>query len=149
FFPHPRPESNWFAPPASWRHGQAGSSSASQREQPLVSAAAGSFSPLPAASPVNRRPIAAMFPTNGNGDLFLAESVARALRATGFTPLRQVAVSARHGAVTLIGRVPSFFMKQLAQATARGAAGVVGVRNNLDVAPPPTRDHVSPAAAHG
>jgi osmotically-inducible protein OsmY len=90
-----------------------------------------------------------MVSTNGKGDLFLADSVARALGATGFAPLRRVAVAARQDAITLRGRVPSFFLKQLAQAAARGVAGVVAVRNHLDVAHPPARDHVSPAAAPG
>jgi osmotically-inducible protein OsmY len=90
-----------------------------------------------------------MVSTNGNADLLLAESVARVLGATGFTPLRQVTVAAGQGAITLRGRVPSFFLKQLAQAAARGVAGVVAVRNHLDVAHPPARDHVSPAAANG
>jgi hypothetical protein len=86
---------------------------------------------------VTRSTIAAMIATNSKGDLFLAESVARALRATGLGPLRQVDVWARHGAITLLGRVPSYYLKQLAQERARGVAGVVAVRNNLDVAPPP------------
>ena len=93
--------------------------------------------------------MAAMVSTNGKGDLFLAESVARALAATGFAPLRQVAVVARQGDISLRGRVPSFFLKQLAQAAARGVAGVVAVRDNLEVAHPPARDYVSPSAAKG
>jgi hypothetical protein len=93
-----------------------------------------------------------MIATSGNGDLFLAENVARALRATGHAPLRQVDVPARHGAITLLGRVPSYYLKQLAQERAGGVAGVVAVRNNLDVVPPPmvgSRVRIHKLAWHG
>src|SRR5262249_25858399 len=51
-------------------------------------------------------------------DPALAERVARALGATGYLPLRAVEVSV-HGRVTLLqGRVPSYYLKQVAQVSA-------------------------------
>jgi osmotically-inducible protein OsmY len=64
----------------------------------------------------------------------LSDRVTRALSATGYLPLRgiEVAIHGRH--VTLLGRVPSYFMKQIAQAAALAVAGVEELANDLDVA---------------
>jgi osmotically-inducible protein OsmY len=86
---------------------------------------------------------------NSNGDLLLAEGVARALRATGFSPLRQVTVAARDGSITLLGRVSSLFLKQMAQETARTVPGVLGVVNSLDVLPAETPEHAPPVRIPG
>ena len=90
-----------------------------------------------------------MVTMNSNGDLLLAERVARALRASGFPPLRQVTVAARDGAVALLGRVPSFFLKQMAQETARTVPGVRGVVNGLDVTPAEAPEHAPHAGIPG
>jgi osmotically-inducible protein OsmY len=66
-------------------------------------------------------------------DLCLVERVERALRATGYSPLRAVEVSVRGQLVILRGRVPSYYMKQLAQAVAMGVAGTRELRNDVDV----------------
>ncbi len=69
-------------------------------------------------------------------DLRLAERVGRALRATGYGPLRDVEVTARARLVVLRGRVPSYYMKQVAQTIALAVAGAQDVRNHLDVGRP-------------
>jgi osmotically-inducible protein OsmY len=69
-------------------------------------------------------------------DLRLAERVERALRATGYGPLRGIAVSVRARLVILGGRVPSYYLKQVAQTTALAVEGARQVRNDLDVARP-------------
>jgi hypothetical protein len=69
-------------------------------------------------------------------DLDLAERVERALRATGYAPLRNVTVSVRARGVTLDGRVPSYYLKQVAQATALAVSGAHHIRNQLDVGRP-------------
>jgi osmotically-inducible protein OsmY len=66
-------------------------------------------------------------------DLDLAESVERALRATGQGALRGVAVTAHGRLVMLSGRVPTYYLKQVAQATVLAVPGVHQVRNDLDV----------------
>jgi osmotically-inducible protein OsmY len=69
-------------------------------------------------------------------DLRLAERVERALRATGFGPLRNIAVTAHARLVILGGRVPSNYLKQVAQTTALAVPGTHQVRNDLDVVRP-------------
>ena len=66
-------------------------------------------------------------------DIRLAERVARALSGTGHGPLRGIAVTVRAREVTLEGRVPSYYLKQLAQASALAVPGAHRVRNDLDV----------------
>ena len=66
----------------------------------------------------------------------LAARVERALRATGYAPLRSVAVSANAGVIIILGRVPSYFLKQIAQATALAVPGLQQIQNRLDVVSP-------------
>jgi osmotically-inducible protein OsmY len=66
-------------------------------------------------------------------DLCLAERIEHALRATGYPALRAVEVSVCGGVVILQGRVPSYYLKQLAQATAMEIAGVRELRNDVEV----------------
>jgi osmotically-inducible protein OsmY len=69
----------------------------------------------------------------GREDRCLAECVERALRATGYGPLRDLRVTARERLIILAGRVPSYYLKQVAQAAALVVPGVHQVRNDLDV----------------
>jgi osmotically-inducible protein OsmY len=69
-------------------------------------------------------------------DLDLTERVKCALRATGHSPLRGIKVTVHAGFVIFGGRVPSYYVKQVAQATALIVAGVRHIRNDLDVIRP-------------
>lgn len=69
-------------------------------------------------------------------DLRLAERIERALRATGHRSLRAVAVAVCARVVILGGRVPSYYLKQLAQATALAVPGAHHIRNDLHVVQP-------------
>ena len=69
-------------------------------------------------------------------DLGLAERIKGALDATGHGSLRGVEITVRAGAVLLEGRVPSYFLKQLAQETALAVPGAHQVRNDLEVVRP-------------
>ncbi len=66
-------------------------------------------------------------------DLCLAQCVERALRATGYGSLRGIKVTVRGRLVILGGRVPSYYLKQVAQTTALAVPGALHVRNGLDV----------------
>jgi hypothetical protein len=66
----------------------------------------------------------------------LASRIEQALRATGYPPLRNVHVLAAAGIAILRGAVPSYYMKQIAQAAVSGVVGVIDVHNELDVVPP-------------
>jgi osmotically-inducible protein OsmY len=63
----------------------------------------------------------------------LAFEVELALRATGYPPLRNLAVVVRDGVVSICGRVPNYHMIQIANAAATCVAGVREVRIELDV----------------
>jgi osmotically-inducible protein OsmY len=69
-------------------------------------------------------------------ELGLAERVGRALRATGYGPLRGIEVTVHARLVTLGGRVPSYYLKQVAQTTALAVPGARQVRNDLEVGRP-------------
>ena len=66
----------------------------------------------------------------------LAERVERALRASGYWALRTVRVSVRTRVVFLGGRVSSYYLKQVAQATALAVPGVHQIRNDVNVIQP-------------
>ena len=66
-------------------------------------------------------------------DLRLGEC---ALRATGHMPLRRIEVTVQAQLVILGGRVPSHYLKQVAQRAALAATGVQQVRNDLEVGRP-------------
>ncbi|QJW94982.1 BON domain-containing protein [Frigoriglobus tundricola] len=70
-------------------------------------------------------------------DRCLGEHVRRGLLATGHWLLRGVSVSVRDRTVTLRGRVPSYYLKQLAQTAALAAPGLLELRNELSVAASP------------
>lgn len=64
----------------------------------------------------------------------VAREIAGALAATGRGPLRSVSVSVADGVITLRGRVPSYYLKQLAQTAALRLCGERGLYNEVDVA---------------
>jgi CheY-like chemotaxis protein len=66
-------------------------------------------------------------------DAALAARVNQALRASGFAALRELEVFASDGFVALQGTVPSYYLKQVAQAVCLAVAGVHGLRNELAV----------------
>lgn len=69
-------------------------------------------------------------------DLHLAERVERALRATGYSPLRDIQVTVHARVVMLAGRVPSYHLKQVAQTIALAVVGAHRVSNDLHVCRP-------------
>ena len=69
-------------------------------------------------------------------DLHLAERVERALCATGYGPLRNIGVTVHARLVILAGRVPSYYLKQVAQTIALTVPGAHQVRNDLEVSRP-------------
>jgi osmotically-inducible protein OsmY len=74
--------------------------------------------------------------TQSREDRRLTERVEHALRATGYGALRGVEVSVNARIVILVGRVPSYYLKQVAQATALAIPGTHQLHNDLDVIPP-------------
>ncbi|MGD0896491.1 MAG: BON domain-containing protein [Thermoguttaceae bacterium] len=73
---------------------------------------------------------------NGDGTP-VATTVRLRFRESHYAVLRQVACEYRDGVLMLRGRVPSYYMKQVAQNIARCVEGVLEIHNQLDVAPLP------------
>ncbi len=66
-------------------------------------------------------------------DLRLAEQVERALHQSSYELLRRVEVIVREGRVSLKGKVPSYYLKQVAQAAVQAIPGDYLVCNDLEV----------------
>jgi osmotically-inducible protein OsmY len=69
------------------------------------------------------------FPLDG-GVVATAES---RLRQSAYFELRSVACEYHEGVLTLRGRVPSYYLKQLAQALVDKVEGVLELNNQVDV----------------
>ena len=81
----------------------------------------------------------ALPPLQGRENCPSAESVERALCATGYGSLRGIVVTVRGRVVILEGRVPSYYLKQVAQAAALAVAGGHQIRNDMEVERPNRR----------
>lgn len=68
-------------------------------------------------------------------DIRVSTAVDRALRATGLPYLRNVDIHVRDGEVILRGKVPSFYVRQVAGETALILDGVHTIRNELEIMP--------------
>jgi osmotically-inducible protein OsmY len=66
-------------------------------------------------------------------DMHVVSAVKRRLAQSGRPELRSVRVTAGPDGVRLQGRVSSYYLKQLAQASALAVEGVTTVRNELAV----------------
>lgn len=66
-------------------------------------------------------------------DLRMADAVECALQASAYRPLRALHATASGGTVVIRGKVPSFYLKQVAQAVAMAVASDRPVRNDLEV----------------
>jgi osmotically-inducible protein OsmY len=62
-----------------------------------------------------------------------AEAVRRRLYETGYPSLRAVVCEVHAGVLTLRGRVPSYYLKQVAQAVARRIDGIEALINRIEV----------------
>jgi osmotically-inducible protein OsmY len=83
----------------------------------------------------NQEAIAALTRPNPFAALFqeIAEIAQAALRRSAYFELRNVSCDYSGGILTLRGRVPTYHMKQMAQASVAEVPGVVEVHNRLEV----------------
>lgn len=65
----------------------------------------------------------------------IAEAAEARLAISGYAALKGVTCNFCEGVLTLRGRVPSYYLKQLASAHTLGTPGVELVVNNLEVRP--------------
>jgi osmotically-inducible protein OsmY len=66
-------------------------------------------------------------------DQRLLKAIRQALQRTGQPALRELGVTVGQGRARLTGRVPSYYLKQLAQHITLQLEGVVGIHNELNV----------------
>src|SRR5438093_5624110 len=71
-----------------------------------------------------------------DADLPLEDKLRLALSATGYSTLRHIGVDHDNGHMVMRGRVPTYFLKQLAQSIAASFPGVHFVDNHIEVAGP-------------
>ena len=93
--------------------------------------------------PANERLTAALDRPNPFAALFreIAEIAQQALRRSSYFELRNLSCDFSGGILTLRGRVPSYHLKQLAQASVAEVPGVVEVHNRVEVvSPAPSRN---------
>ncbi|MFO0879504.1 MAG: BON domain-containing protein [Gemmataceae bacterium] len=76
----------------------------------------------------------ALTPLESDADLPL--QIDRALRATGYGPLRNLGITCRAGILHLGGKVPSYHLEQVALATAMSLAGPHAIQNDLEIVRP-------------
>jgi osmotically-inducible protein OsmY len=66
-------------------------------------------------------------------DRSIVDAVYRALRASGYCQLLRLQVYCDHGRVTLQGRLPTFYLKQVAQSALRSIHGIRDIDNDITV----------------
>ena len=64
----------------------------------------------------------------------LEDDLYHAFRTAGYAQLRHIGITQQNGHVALQGRVPTYFLKQLAQSLAAALPGVQVVNNHIEVA---------------
>lgn len=77
----------------------------------------------------------------------LAEVAHERLRGAGYLALRDVACEFSGDEARLVGRLPSHYLKQVAQAIVAGLAGVRTILNQIEVTQPPRRTAIACVAA--
>ena len=66
----------------------------------------------------------------------IAEVAQAALRRSAYFELHSVSCDFSGGILTLYGRVPTYYLKQLAQASVADVPGVIEIHNRVEVATP-------------
>jgi len=84
-----------------------------------------------------------------NAETKLAVDVQKSLAQTGYLPLGNVRCSLEGSTVILCGRVPSYYLKQIAQSAAARIAGVDNVNNQIDVDCTAAGDYAAPSTTAG
>jgi osmotically-inducible protein OsmY len=77
--------------------------------------------------------------SNLSADQAVLVRARRALESSPYLPLRTITCYIHEGVLSLRGRVPTFYCKQLAQSLVSAIAGVEEVNNQLEVVGPGRR----------
>ncbi len=90
---------------------------------------------LPTREPVHTDLEAAPLIAESLDDLRLAERVERALHTSSYAALRGVRITVHARSAILAGRVPTYYLKQVAQTLALAVPGILQIQNGLEVVP--------------
>jgi osmotically-inducible protein OsmY len=84
---------------------------------------------------LQQEPTALLNRPNPFGPIFreIAEMARATLRRSAYFELRDLSCDFSGGVLTLTGQVPSYHLKQLAQATVADVPGVVEIDNHVEV----------------
>jgi osmotically-inducible protein OsmY len=63
----------------------------------------------------------------------IAAAIERRLRCSSYFALREIGCVCREGVVTLQGRLPTYYLKQVALAIADEVAGGLAIQNRIEV----------------
>ena len=63
----------------------------------------------------------------------IVRTATAALKATGYRQLESLQVYCSHGRLTLQGRVPTYYLKQVAQSAIQGLHGIRDIDNDIRV----------------
>jgi hypothetical protein len=85
------------------------------------------------------------FQSLANAETQLAVDVQKSLAQTGYLPLRNVRCSLEGSTVILCGRVPTYYLKQIAQSAAARTAGICNVNNHIEVECAAAGDYAAPS----
>jgi osmotically-inducible protein OsmY len=66
----------------------------------------------------------------------LGDRARRRLNQSPYYAVRRIVVEERQGVLTLSGRMPNYYLKQMAQAALAGVEGVKRIINRIDVVEP-------------
>jgi osmotically-inducible protein OsmY len=69
----------------------------------------------------------------------IVELVRTKLARSSYRWLRSLSCNVREGVLTLVGQVPTYYLKQMAQTVVRDVAGVEEINNEVQVVPPGPR----------
>jgi osmotically-inducible protein OsmY len=72
-----------------------------------------------------------MLETESERDRQIRRLIEDKIRMAGHPSLNFISVSASRGRVRLVGKVPSYYSKQLAQTAAMAVSGVTSIQNDL------------------
>jgi osmotically-inducible protein OsmY len=75
----------------------------------------------------------------------IGESVADRLRISPYFALREIRCECRDGVVTLLGQLPTHYLKQIAQEVVADVQGVTKVVNQIEVSIPGRPDAAPPS----
>ena len=83
---------------------------------------------------VQSLPAVAALPQPGTGDANVASKASQLLNQSNYLALRRLRCEFHDGQLTLRGRVPTYFLKQMAQTVVRQLPQVRQIENQVDVA---------------